>query len=82
MQAWILDESPGSYRFGEIATPEPGPAEVRVRVVASALNHMDTWGTRARPSPTPRHGPGPEGAAGVQSTGAGAPHAPPAAEGR
>src|SRR5690606_38914461 len=40
MDAWILDESPGSYRFGTIDTPEPGYGEVRVRPVTSALNHM------------------------------------------
>ena len=26
--AWILDESPGEYRWGSIDTPEPGPGEV------------------------------------------------------
>ena len=40
MDAWILDESPGTYRFGSIDTPEPANDEVRVRMVASALNHM------------------------------------------
>ena len=29
MQAWILDESPGTYRWGEIDPPEPGPDDVR-----------------------------------------------------
>lgn len=58
MDAWILDESPGRYRFGEIATPDPGPGEVRVRPVASALNHMDLWLTRGLPKPTLPHVPG------------------------
>lgn len=58
MQAWILDESPGSYRWGEIATPEPGRGEVLVKVVASALNHMDLWVTRGMPKPPIPHVPG------------------------
>ena len=41
MHAWILDESPGTYRCGEIDLPEMADDEVRIEVVASALNHMD-----------------------------------------
>ena len=51
MYAWILDESPGSYRWGEMPDPEPGPDDVVVSVVASALNHMDLWLTRGMPKP-------------------------------
>lgn len=58
MDAWILDESPGRYRWGTIADPEPGPDDVVVRPVASALNHMDLWLTRGRPKPTLPHVPG------------------------
>jgi zinc-binding alcohol dehydrogenase/oxidoreductase len=58
MDAWILDESPGEYRFGTIDTPEPGPGEVRVRPVTSALNHMDLWLTRGLPKPALPHVPG------------------------
>ncbi|WP_436796009.1 zinc-binding dehydrogenase [Actinospongicola halichondriae] len=58
MDAWILDASPGDYRFGEIDTPEPGPGEVRVRPVTSALNHMDLWLTRGLPKPQLPHIPG------------------------
>jgi NADPH:quinone reductase-like Zn-dependent oxidoreductase len=58
MDAWILDESPGTYRWGSIAEPEPGPGDVRVRVVASALNHMDLWVTRGLPVPPLPHVPG------------------------
>ena len=58
MHAWILDDSPGSYRFGEIALPELGADEVRVRVMASALNHMDLWVTLAKPCPALPHVPG------------------------
>ena len=41
MQSWILDESPGRYRWGDIAPPPVGADDVLIRVVASALNHMD-----------------------------------------
>ena len=41
-----------SYRWGEIERPAVGPDDVAVRVVASALNHMDLWVTRGRPKPT------------------------------
>ena len=58
MQAWILDESPGSYRFGDIALADLAPDEVRLEVVASALNHMDLWVTRAAPRPPLPHIPG------------------------
>lgn len=51
MDAWMLDEAPGEYRWGAVTDPEPGPGEVRVQVVASALNHMDHWLTRGRPRP-------------------------------
>jgi NADPH:quinone reductase-like Zn-dependent oxidoreductase len=58
MDAWILDECPGSYRFGRIDPPEMGPDDVCVRVVASALNHMDLWVTRGLPKPPLPHVPG------------------------
>src|SRR4029453_17337184 len=58
MRAWIVDESPGSYREGEIADPAVGPGDVAVRPVASALNHMDLWLTRGLPRPPPPRAPG------------------------
>ncbi|MBI2710776.1 MAG: zinc-binding dehydrogenase [Actinobacteria bacterium] len=70
MQAWILDESPGSYRWGDIDTPEPGPGDVAVRPVASALNHMDLWLTRGRPRPKLPHVPGCDVAGVVEAVGA------------
>lgn len=69
MQAWILDESPGSYRFGEIADPAVGPDDVRVRPVASALNHMDLWVTRGKPRPALPHVPGCDVAGVVEAVG-------------
>jgi len=58
MRAWILDESPGTYREGEIADPPVGPGDVAVRPVATALNHMDLWLTRGLPKPHLPHVPG------------------------
>jgi zinc-binding alcohol dehydrogenase/oxidoreductase len=58
MDAWILYESPGSYRWGSIDEPALAPDEVRIRVVASALNHMDLWVTRGLPKPPLPHVPG------------------------
>ena len=58
MQAWILDESPGAYRWGDIDLPQLGDDDVRIRVQASALNHMDLWVTRGSPRPPLPHVPG------------------------
>lgn len=58
MDAWILDESPGSYRWGTVEPPPLGADEVRLEVVASALNHMDLWVTRGMPKPPLPHVPG------------------------
>src|SRR5208282_1240540 len=51
MEAWLLDESPGAYRYGEVDLPDPGPGEVWVSVVTSALNHLDLWIRKAMPKP-------------------------------
>ena len=58
MQAWVLDESPGDYRFGEVDDPICGATDVVVRPVASALNHMDLWVTKGMPKPKLPHVPG------------------------
>jgi NADPH:quinone reductase-like Zn-dependent oxidoreductase len=71
VRTWILDESPGAYRLGEVADPEVGPGEVRVRLVASALNHMDLWVTRGLPKPHLPHVPGADGAGTVEAVGEG-----------
>ncbi len=45
-----------SIRVGEIATPEPGPGQVRVRVGAAAINPIDLYirsGVVAMPIPLP-----------------------------
>ncbi|MCU1379977.1 MAG: hypothetical protein JWN29_2960 [Acidimicrobiales bacterium] len=69
MNAWILDESPGSYRWGTIDVPEPGPLDVRIRVVTSALNHMDLWLTKGMPTPHVPHVPGCDAAGVVEAVG-------------
>lgn len=72
MHAWLLDSSPGEYRWGEVRAPEPGPGQVRIVPVASALNHMDLWLTRAKPAPpTFPHVPGADVAGVVESLGTG-----------
>lgn len=58
MRAWILDESPGRYRHGDIDLPPLGADDVMVRVQASALNHMDLWVSRGMPKPPLPHVPG------------------------
>ncbi|CAN5763957.1 zinc-binding dehydrogenase [soil metagenome] len=58
VDAWILDESPGRYRWGAVDDPVPGPDHVAVTPVCSALNHMDLWLRRGRPRPARPHGPG------------------------
>lgn len=37
-------------RYGELPTPEPGPGEVRMKVKAVALNHLDVFVRRGWPS--------------------------------
>jgi zinc-binding alcohol dehydrogenase/oxidoreductase len=71
MRAWILDSSPGTYRLGTIDPPEPAPGEVRVRIVASALNHMDLWVSQGMPKPPVPHVGGADGAGVVESLGEG-----------
>ncbi len=51
MRAWYLDEALDGYRWGEVPDPTVGPGDARIRVRASALNHMDLWLTRGLPRP-------------------------------
>jgi zinc-binding alcohol dehydrogenase/oxidoreductase len=69
MESWILDESPGNYRWGSIDPPPVGDDDVLVRVVASALNHMDLWVTRGMPKPPLPHVPGCDVAGVVEAVG-------------
>ena len=42
MKAYVL-HSPGEGAVEEVPTPEPGPGEVRLRVHAAGLNHLDIF---------------------------------------
>jgi NADPH:quinone reductase-like Zn-dependent oxidoreductase len=80
VRAWILDESPGSYREGDVDDPPVGVDDVRVRPVVSALNHMDLWLTRGLPRPRLPHVPGCDVAGVVESVGDGVRHVVPGDE--
>ncbi len=72
MRSWFLGSSPGAYVFGDVADPVAGPGEVRIAVVASALNHMDHWLTVGRPRPPAvPHVPGCDVAGIIESVGPG-----------
>ena len=72
MWGWYLDESPGEYVWGEVPTPEPGPGEVRIKVVASALNHIDLWSAKGLPKPPSfPHVPGSDAAGIIDAVGPG-----------
>lgn len=53
MRAWILNDTdgPDSFSLDEVDTPEPGPGDVRVRIVMSGLNHLDLWVSQGLPAP-------------------------------
>lgn len=55
MQAMIYTQAggPDVIAPADLPTPEPGHGEVRVRVVASALNHLDLWTRRGMPGIPP-----------------------------
>lgn len=52
MTAMVLREhgGPEVLQLEQLAVPEPGPGEVRVRVHAVALNHLDVWTRRGGPA--------------------------------
>ena len=73
MRAWLLHDAsgPAAYRLEEVATPEPAAGEVRVRLHASALNHLDLWVARGMPAPPSfPHVTGADGAGVVDAIGA------------
>jgi NADPH:quinone reductase-like Zn-dependent oxidoreductase len=51
MRAWRVHEHgpPSALHLEELPLPEPGPGEVRLRVSAVALNHLDLWVRRGVP---------------------------------
>jgi NADPH:quinone reductase-like Zn-dependent oxidoreductase len=52
MQAMVLREhgGPDVLRREELPIPEPGPGQVRVRICAVALNHLDIWVRKGGPA--------------------------------
>lgn len=52
MTAMVIHEhgGPEVLKLESIETPEPGPGQVRVRIRAVALNHLDIWTRRGGPA--------------------------------
>ena len=73
MKAWVLHDigGPQSFVLEETATPEPGPGEVRVKLTASALNHLDIWTSLGMPKPHLPHVAGADGTGVVDAVGEG-----------
>jgi len=75
MRAVVIERhgGPEVVRLADVPLPEPAGGEVRVRVMAAALNHLDLWARRGIPGvelPLP-HVPGADGAGIVDAVGAG-----------
>lgn len=76
--AWYEKHGPAAdvLRVGEMEVPEPGPGEVRVRVVASGLNPTDVKARAgSRPLGYPRVVPHQDGAGVIDAVGRGVPAA-------
>src|SRR5215813_3838951 len=74
--AWYEKNGPAAevLRVGEMPIPEPGPGEVRVRVVASGLNPTDVKSRAgSRPMGFPRVVPHQDGAGVIDAVGPGVP---------
>lgn len=79
MRAGVFEENGGPevIRITEVETPEPGPGEVRIRVGAASMNHLDLWVRRGLPIETPMPHIGGSDVAGiVDEVGPGAGHVP------
>ena len=75
MKAILLSEhgGPEVLEYGDFPTPEPGPAEVLVKLKAAALNGLDVWVMEGLPGiemATP-HIPGADGAGEIAEIGPG-----------
>ena len=53
MKAWQLinTQGPSSYVLNDVAEPDPGSGELRIKIRHSALNHLDLWVSRGLPAP-------------------------------
>lgn len=80
MRAAIFSENGGPDVVGvrDVPIPDPGPGEVRIKVEASAMNHLDLWVRRGLPIETPMpHIGGADIAGTVDAIGAGVRGVPP-----
>lgn len=74
--AWYERNGPAAdvLKVGDLPVPEPGPGEVRVRVIASGLNPTDVKARAgSRPMGFPRIVPHQDGAGVIEEVGAGVP---------
>jgi len=79
MRAAVFSEhgGPEVVKIMEVPVPEPGPCEVRIRVEAASLNHLDLWVRRGLPVDTPMpHIGGSDIAGEVDAVGPGAEEVP------
>jgi NADPH:quinone reductase-like Zn-dependent oxidoreductase len=79
MRAAVFAEfgGPDVVEILEVPMPEPGPGEVRIKVDASAMNHLDLWVRRGLPIETPMpHIGGSDIAGTVDEVGPGAENVP------
>lgn len=79
MRAAIFSEygGPEVVEVREVPVPEPGPDEVRLKVEASSMNHLDLWVRRGLPIETPMpHIGGADIAGSVDAVGPGAEDVP------
>ncbi|MDA0329696.1 MAG: zinc-binding dehydrogenase [Gemmatimonadetes bacterium] len=55
MRAAVFEDfgGPGVVEIRKVPIPEPGPGEVRIKVEAAAMNHLDLWVRRGLPIETP-----------------------------
>ena len=55
MRAAVFEDcgGPDVVEIKKVPVPEPGPGEVRVKVDAAAMNHLDLWVRRGLPIETP-----------------------------
>ena len=76
LAAWYERNGPARevLQYGELADPQPGPGEVRVRLRASGINPSDAKGRGGnRPMAAPRVIPGSDGAGVIDAVGRGVP---------
>jgi NADPH:quinone reductase-like Zn-dependent oxidoreductase len=79
MRAAVFAEfgGPEVVEVRDVPLPEPGPGEVRIKVEASAMNHLDLWVRRGLPIETPMpHIGGSDMAGTVDEVGLGAENVP------